>query len=190
MRLTQGIILFVVAFFSVQPAVGEYSRSGKPFGGLLKIRGDFHYSNSEADQLSGTYESKFKTGYVGSLDLGVMLGRRVYLGVLGEYWNGKRDYDDGGGRQLDQLRYLGAGVELGWVTHNPRIFYLMTVGAVYPISLQIRSGGTTYEPSGMNLAYQGKITLGVRSSHSFFFQLAGGYRHADFKSFTSGSAGF
>ncbi len=151
---------------------------------MFFVSSDYHFTNSYADQVSGAnYDHKYTNPYTLNAGLGVTILNHIYLGARYEYWIGQRQLTLSGVGQTDTLKIDNIGADLGWVTGNPRVFWILMASAYYPLNqgVEVRSTTTqTYSTSPMKYGYAGRLKLGIKLNNSFALLIEGGYRFADF----------
>lgn len=175
------------------------SNGPRPWKWLFQIQGDFHYSQSDADYIDGgNYSQQFATGVVMNSALGVVISKSIYFGLRYEYWYAQRKMSGAGGAESNRLDYHGIAAELGYKWGNQRLFWLATGSVFYPLKLAVQSSlAPAYTSTNPPLAFQGRVTIGLRLNSLFTILLSGGYRYASLGdlrnaggSFLSGSATF
>jgi len=162
------------------PAVA-YESGPKSWKWLLQISGDLHYSMSDADIVPNVnYTQQFALGGVGSVAIGRMIGKYIYLGGRYEYWYAQRDISGSGGTEKNRFEYQTAAVEAGYRGGNARAYWLLTAGLAYPVQLAVSSSsGIPYLTSEKPWGYEGRITVGLRLNSFFNVLFTAGYRFAN-----------
>lgn len=190
MRLSALLILCVMTLCAEQ-ASARFRRPTKPVRILVSGTADVLFANSAADSIAGaTYTRNYATPLVLGAGIGVLLHDNWYLGVRGEYWIAERDFDPGSGQQIDTLRYLSVGGEIGIAKIQHRLQLYILGGVGYPIRLEIESTAGTFSLPTKPLSFYGKVVGAISfSSHHAFFAEAG-YRLANLGAFSDGATPF
>ena len=158
---------------------------------LIQALGDYHYSRSAADSVAGAlYTQKFGTGATASAAVGIRPLSFFYVGVRYEYWFAMRRSLIDGNQSNDLLRYHGPVGEVGFYTENPRTYYLLTVGVMYPLLSEIQSIGRTFTPVGYRFSYSGRLLLGVKFNYFCSLIVHAGYRYAPLGDFAAGGENY
>lgn len=183
-----SLFLFLLLAFSQSGFAKGYSEL-KDGGWVFYGAGDLLFSNSKADgQALSTYTQKYNKSSLLALGLGVKFFRFLYIGVRYEYWMAGRNVTTAGLNSVDTLQYQTLGGELGIYTGNPRIHWLLTGGAYYPLSLAVTQSGATsgkYTNTANPLGYQARLTLGIKLGSVVSMRFEGGYRVVDLGSLTN-----
>lgn len=161
---------------------------------MLFVSSDYHFTKSAADEVTGaTYDHRYSNPYTLNAGLGITILNRVYLGARYEYWIGQRQLTLNGVGQTDTLKIQNIAADLGWVTGNPRVFWILMATAYYPLTqgVEVRSTTTqTYQTSPMKYGYAGRLKLGIKFNNTLALLVEGGYRFADFGQPKSGSTDY
>lgn len=179
-KLIFYFLIFTSAFLPAKTNVSNLNQRKL----MLFVSSDFHFTNSKADQVTGAvYDHQFTNPYTLNAGLGLTVFNRIYLGVRYEYWVGQRQLTLQGIGQTDTLKIQNIGGDVGWVTGNPRVFWILMASAYYPIlqGVEVRSTTTqTYQTLPMRFGYSGRLEIGIKFNNTFSLLMEGGYRFADF----------
>lgn len=177
---TKFLLVLTLAFAAASGSAAQGS-GPRNWRWLFQLTGDFHYSQSDADFLPNTnYSLLFGNGGVGSLAIGKMLGKRIYLGARYEYWYAQRSISAAGISENNRLDYHSAGLEAGFRGGNARAFWMVSAAVAYPVKLSLYSSlGNPYTSTSTPLAYEGRGTLGLRLNSHFSVLFVAGYRLID-----------
>ncbi len=184
MKQSVRIFILFATYFLCSPAIAKGKISHlSPRKLMFYFSSDFHVTNSKADQVTdAVYDHKFTNPYTLNVGMGVTLFSHIYIGARYEYWIGQRQLTLNGVGQTDTLKVQNLGGEIGWVTGNPRVFWILMASAYYPLeqSVEVRRGTTQiYSTLPTRLGYSGRLNLGIKLNNTFAILLEGGYRMAD-----------
>lgn len=161
-------------------------------GVVARFSGDMMAVSTVADQVEGAqYSRQYVNPGVVSAAIGVQPFSSLYLGLRFENWIAGRTFTVNGATQTDSLAYQTFGLEAGYAAASPRLLYLATVAAVYPLQNKVTStvGSTTdvYTPGAPRLAYDARMALAVRMTPILSVIIEVGYRFANLGPLNSGS---
>lgn len=180
-------LVFVITLSATSAFAYGGGNGPKNWKWLVQLTGDFNYSQNDADFLSDTsYTQTFGTAGVGSLAVGKILGKYIYLGARYEFWYSQRKMSGQAGAENNRLDYQSLGLETGFRGGNTRSFWMVTGALAFPMKLAVSStSGAAYTSSSTPIAYEGRLTLGLRLTSSFSIMLVGGYRLFEVKDFAN-----
>jgi hypothetical protein len=167
----------VVVWLWVPGSSGAYAGAA-PFSSLLMGSLNYQYISTEADTVAGaTYTRSYSQPASLKIELGFVPVRSVYMGFVLDHWMAGRTYNTGT-EIADTLQYQVLALELGYITGNPRSFFIVSAMVGYPLKLSIAStDGQTYLPNvRAPLAFGGRAIVGLRFASWFALMLEGGYR--------------
>ncbi len=113
--------------------------------------------------------------------MGIAVGQ-LYVGYGVDYWVGSD-------ASSTKLNYAGVSGEVGWIKSNPRLFWLVSASAIYPLILGVTdTAGQNYSSSAVPLSYRVRAVAGLRLYPQLALLVGGGYRIQDLGNLSVGSS--
>lgn len=188
MRRTPIGLLSCLILLCLSARVQAASNGPGPFFTLLAVSYTNNYTSTSADTVEGAFYSRSYSNPASlKIELGLLPMKYLYLGFVFDLWKAGRTFEVGGITTSDTLTYQVVGVELGYITGNPRSFVAFTGFVGYPLRLSIQSStGATYLPdTAAPLTYGGRAMIGLRFASFLSVLMEGGYRLRNLGAFSA-----
>jgi hypothetical protein len=128
-------------------------------------------------------ESPFSLPFSFEAQMGLVVSQ-FYVGYGMDYWLGSD-------ASSSKLNYAGISAEVGWIKSNPRLFWLITAAAIYPVVLGVTDASSqNYTSAAVPLSYRVRAVAGLRLYPQLALTVGGGYRLQDLGNLAAGGTSY